>query len=213
VGLPVFPRHDPQCLIRKGRLKKYALVPWHVAEILKRKGPVHLLVIPTERNAADKSRIADGDFSRPESLCAKLANLCNFARIQHQNENESQNAHGEAAYFALRGHVRLTWVACQLMGLRAALINPTYPDELLAAMLHQLSADAILWVGRDLGPLSNRPGTQKDCKVTGCSAGVTGCSAGAANPVAFGLHVAAAGALAAMPLQGAKQPLMFDAIN
>ncbi len=41
------------------------------------------------------------------------------------------------------------WLALVLAGAEVALVNPDYPDELLAEMLAQLSPDAVLWVGRE----------------------------------------------------------------
>lgn len=40
-----------------------------------------------------------------------------------------------------------TWMALQLAGCEAALLNPTYPDELLGTMLTDLGPDAVAWVG------------------------------------------------------------------
>jgi acyl-CoA synthetase (AMP-forming)/AMP-acid ligase II len=60
------------------------------------------------------------------------------------------------------GSYLVTWMATQLAGLQAALINPAYPDELLAAMLDDLAPRAILWVGRDPGTLAERDITQVD---------------------------------------------------
>ena len=46
----------------------------------------------------------------------------------------------------------MAWLALVLAGAEAALVNPDYPDELLAEMLEQLSPDAVVWVGRAAGP-------------------------------------------------------------
>ena len=40
------------------------------------------------------------------------------------------------------------WLALVLAGAEIALVNPAYPDELLAEMLEQLSPDAVVWTGR-----------------------------------------------------------------
>ena len=40
------------------------------------------------------------------------------------------------------------WVALVLAGAEVALVNPAYPDELLAEMLEQLAPDAVVWSGR-----------------------------------------------------------------
>ena len=42
----------------------------------------------------------------------------------------------------------VAWMALVLAGAEVALVNPAYPDELLAQMLEQLSPDAIVWSGR-----------------------------------------------------------------
>lgn len=60
------------------------------------------------------------------------------------------------------GSYLVTWMATQFAGLQAALINPAYPDELLGAMLDDLSPRGILWVGRDPGALAGRNETQVD---------------------------------------------------
>lgn len=45
------------------------------------------------------------------------------------------------------------WMACQLAGVEVAMVNPTYPDELLAEMFAQLRPDAVAASGpEDLGP-------------------------------------------------------------
>ena len=44
------------------------------------------------------------------------------------------------------------WMALVLAGAETALVNPDYPDELLAEMLEQLSPDAVIWSGRAFGP-------------------------------------------------------------
>ena len=41
------------------------------------------------------------------------------------------------------------WLALVLAGAEVALVNPVYPDELLAEMLEQLSPDAVVWSGRN----------------------------------------------------------------
>ena len=40
------------------------------------------------------------------------------------------------------------WMALVLAGAEVALVNPAYPDELLAEMLEQLAPDAVVWSGR-----------------------------------------------------------------
>lgn len=42
----------------------------------------------------------------------------------------------------------LSWLAAQLAGVELALINPDYPDELIAAMLDDLQPAAIAWLDR-----------------------------------------------------------------
>ena len=42
----------------------------------------------------------------------------------------------------------VSWLALQLLGAEAALLNPEYPDELLAKMLDELAPDGVAWVGR-----------------------------------------------------------------
>jgi carnitine-CoA ligase len=41
----------------------------------------------------------------------------------------------------------VTWMALQLAGVQTALINPTYPTELLAEMLADLEPAAVVWIG------------------------------------------------------------------
>ncbi|WP_373069068.1 AMP-binding protein [Gemmatimonas sp.] len=40
-----------------------------------------------------------------------------------------------------------SWMALQLAGIETALINPTYPDNLLAEMLAELEPDVVVWIG------------------------------------------------------------------
>jgi acyl-CoA synthetase (AMP-forming)/AMP-acid ligase II len=42
----------------------------------------------------------------------------------------------------------VSWLALQLLGAEAALVNPAYPDELVAAMLTDLEPDAVATAGR-----------------------------------------------------------------
>lgn len=42
------------------------------------------------------------------------------------------------------------WLALVLAGAEVALVNPDYPDELLAEMLAQLGPDAVVWSGREV---------------------------------------------------------------
>ena len=42
------------------------------------------------------------------------------------------------------------WLALVLAGAEVAMVNPDYPDELLAEMLAQLAPDAVVWVGREI---------------------------------------------------------------
>ncbi len=42
------------------------------------------------------------------------------------------------------------WLALVLAGAEVALVNPDYPDELLAEMLEQLTPDAVVWAGREV---------------------------------------------------------------
>ncbi|MFP4512821.1 MAG: class I adenylate-forming enzyme family protein [Acidimicrobiales bacterium] len=44
------------------------------------------------------------------------------------------------------------WGALQLAGAETAMINPTYPDELLAEMLEQLAPEFVAWVGPEPRP-------------------------------------------------------------
>ena len=44
------------------------------------------------------------------------------------------------------------WLALVLAGAEVALVNPDYPDELLAEMLEQLGPDAVVWSGREVSP-------------------------------------------------------------
>lgn len=51
----------------------------------------------------------------------------------------------------------LSWLAAQLAGVELALVNPDYPDKLLAAMLDDLRPHAIAWLDRPAGTLAARP--------------------------------------------------------
>ena len=63
---------------------------------------------------------------------------------------------GEARRVALIGTTSnsylTAWLALVLAGAEVALVNPYYPDELLAEMLEQLSPDAVVWSGRVISP-------------------------------------------------------------
>jgi carnitine-CoA ligase len=47
----------------------------------------------------------------------------------------------------------VTWLALQLLGAEAALVNPAYPDELVGRMLDDLAPDALTFVGRPAAAL------------------------------------------------------------
>ncbi len=45
------------------------------------------------------------------------------------------------------------WLALVLAGAEVAMVNPDYPDELLAEMLVQIAPEAVVWVGREVSPV------------------------------------------------------------
>ena len=63
------------------------------------------------------------------------------------------------------------WLALVLAGAEAALVNPAYPDELLAEMLEQLAPDAVVWSGREPSP-SVAPGATAHLDAGGLDRGV-----------------------------------------
>lgn len=83
------------------------------------------------------------------------------------------------------------WMAGQLAGIQTAMINPTYPNDLLREMLTDLQPDAIVWVGREPGDLISHPVPQFDA----CGAWL-GC--------VEVLQSRIGGSLDAGPLQGAE---------
>lgn len=58
----------------------------------------------------------------------------------------------------------LSWLAAQLAGVELALINPEYPDELIAAMLEDLQPAAIAWLDRPANALESHPTPQLDLR-------------------------------------------------
>jgi acyl-CoA synthetase (AMP-forming)/AMP-acid ligase II len=50
----------------------------------------------------------------------------------------------------------VVWLAVQLAGLRAAMVNPGYPDEFLSSMLDDIAPSAIIWVARPPASLIER---------------------------------------------------------
>ena len=46
----------------------------------------------------------------------------------------------------------VAWLALVLAGAEVAMVNPDYPDDLLAEMLAQLAPGAVVWTGRAAGP-------------------------------------------------------------
>lgn len=58
----------------------------------------------------------------------------------------------------------LTWLAAQLAGVELALVNPEYPDDLMAAMLDDLQPAAIAWLDRPAGDLAQRAVSQLDVR-------------------------------------------------
>lgn len=73
---------------------------------------------------------------------------------------------GAGSRVAVIGHsdnsYLLTWLALQLAGCEAGLINPTLPDDLLAAMLDNLRPDGIAWIGRPPGAVAGPRRIQVD---------------------------------------------------
>ncbi len=49
----------------------------------------------------------------------------------------------------------VAWMAGQIAGIQTAMINPTYPNELLREMLNDLVPDVIVWTSREPGDLTN----------------------------------------------------------
>ena len=72
------------------------------------------------------------------------------------------------------------WLALVLAGAEVAMVNPDYPDELLAEMLAQLAPDAVVWSGRAAGP-SVAPGAVH-LDATGLDRGVLETATGAESP-------------------------------
>ncbi|HEY3813466.1 MAG TPA: class I adenylate-forming enzyme family protein [Caulobacteraceae bacterium] len=56
----------------------------------------------------------------------------------------------------------VVWLAVQLAGLQAAMVNPGYPDEFLTSMLDDITPQAIIWVARDPRALIERDGLHLD---------------------------------------------------
>ena len=70
----------------------------------------------------------------------------------------------------------VAWLALVLAGAEVALVNPDYPDELLAEMLEQLSPGAVVWSGRAAGPSVAPGATHLDA--TGLDRGVLATATG-----------------------------------
>lgn len=110
--------------------------------------------------AADSPNAAFGTFTQQD----RLSRVLERAQAVAGQLAEAGLVRGDVV--AVIGHnsgaYLVTWMATQLAGLQAALINPAYPDELLGAMLDDLAPRGILWVGRDPGTLAARAETQVD---------------------------------------------------
>lgn len=110
--------------------------------------------------AADYPEAPYGTFDRHDGLAAvharsvrvadalRNAGLCRGDIVALVGENS--------------GDYLVTWMAMQLCGLQSALINPTYPDELLADMIDDLAPQGIVWIGRAPGALTGLPLLQID---------------------------------------------------
>ena len=75
------------------------------------------------------------------------------------------------------------WLGLVLAGAEAALVNPAYPDGLLAEMLEQLSPDAVVWSGRQPSP-SVAPGAAAHLDAGGLDRGVLASADGSVLPAA-----------------------------
>ena len=88
------------------------------------------------------------------------------------------------------------WLALVLAGAEVALVNPDYPDELLAEMLEQLEPDAVVWSGRAVSP-SVAPGAAQ-LDASGLDRGVLAAAGGSVVDAAAGLDGSVIGAAAGL---------------
>ena len=75
------------------------------------------------------------------------------------------------------------WLGLVLAGAEVALVNPDYPDGLLAEMLEQLAPDAVVWSGRQPSP-SVAPGAAAHLDAGGLDRGVLASADGSVLPAA-----------------------------
>ncbi len=75
------------------------------------------------------------------------------------------------------------WLGLVLAGAEVALVNPDYPDGLLAEMLEQLAPDAVVWSGRQPSP-SVAPGAAAHLDASGLDRGVLASADGSVLPAA-----------------------------
>ena len=80
-----------------------------------------------------------------DSAAKPLTEALNLARDLARSLAGSGLQRGSTAAFIgiTSEHYLILWMACQLMGVRTALINPHYPQELLRDMLEDLKPDAV----------------------------------------------------------------------
>lgn len=85
-----------------------------------------------------------GTVEEPLSLSVAIQTAARLSLHMHET------GYKRGARWALIGHnstqYMLTWMAAQLAGVELALLNPEYPDELLASMLDDLQPQVVAWL-------------------------------------------------------------------
>ncbi|MGE0675015.1 MAG: class I adenylate-forming enzyme family protein [Methylibium sp.] len=113
-----------------------------------------------ERAVLERPGAAFGTLEQPGRLGAAYAGAQAVAR---QLRDVGLGRGSIVAFIGRTSASYLTaWMGAQCAGVQAALINPSYPNELLREMLGDLGPAAILWVGREPGDLLDFPVRQFD---------------------------------------------------
>jgi carnitine-CoA ligase len=107
--------------------------------------------------------IVDAAKASPNALFGTIENPITLAdavqKAAYLALHMDEQGYQAGARWAIIGHnsteYMLTWMAAQFAGVELALLNPEYPDELLASMLDDLQPETLVWLDRESFDYSN----------------------------------------------------------
>jgi len=136
------------------------------------------------RAANANSSAPFGTVEQAEPLGLAVAHAAGLAR--HLRERGFRRGSRWALVGRSGTDYMLTWLAAQLAGVELALLNPEYPDELLAAMLADLQPVAVAWLDRAAVAMPQSTAMQVDLRACWSACREQDTPAAAVNPEELG---------------------------